>query len=360
MSRQAPSNERAGIATAVAILGRSQRVIRKMAAAGELPAALVGKRWTFDIAQLRGFVRHAARGRELKLSAPTGRTFAEIVDAWRPFIERNVAATTVKRYEASLRQLRPFLDGIHLNQVDGPLVAEIVRRRQMLRLRNASIRRDLTALSSVIKYAVNQGWCADDPVLPHMKALRERRDPIVLPDIKDVQLVLAHASGMFAKLIEAAAKTGARQEELASARCKQVDPTRGTLEVIGKGNRRRTIDLRPLGAFDAIVSLPLAPAEAWLFRDKSGSRFLHVASQFSRLVGKVAEIAHASGKQFRRFRFHDLRHLYAVTWLKSGRGLYTLQHQLGHRSIATTEIYLQFLPADQARAVKDGAKPGSG
>jgi integrase len=37
--------------------------------------------------------------------------------------------------------------------------------------------------------------------------------------------------------------------------------------------------------------------------------------------------------QFRRFRFHDLRHLHAVQWLQSGRSIYSLQQRLGHTSL---------------------------
>ena len=33
------------------------------------------------------------------------RSFSEVIDAWRVFIKRNVASSTAKRYEVSLRQL---------------------------------------------------------------------------------------------------------------------------------------------------------------------------------------------------------------------------------------------------------------
>jgi hypothetical protein len=60
---------------------------------------------------------------------------------------------------------------------------------------------------------------------------------------------------------------------------------------------------------------------------------------------------------FRPFRFHDLRHLHAITWLKSGRSIYELQHRLGHASIKTTEGYLEagYLAYDEIERAK--AKP---
>ncbi len=58
---------------------------------------------------------------------------------------------------------------------------------------------------------------------------------------------------------------------------------------------------------------------------------------------------------FRRFRFHDLRHRFAVDYLRSGRGsLYDLQQEMGHTSIKVTEGYLVFLTAEEKAQAKDG------
>ena len=55
---------------------------------------------------------------------------------------------------------------------------------------------------------------------------------------------------------------------------------------------------------------------------------------------------------FRPFRFHDLRHLHAVTWLKDGRSIYDLQNRLGHTSIKTTEMYRRYLTPNEERVSK--------
>jgi len=59
-----------------------------------------------------------------------------------------------------------------------------------------------------------------------------------------------------------------------------------------------------------------------------------------------------------RFRFHDLRHLHAVEWLRSGRSIYTLQHRLGHDSIKATEVYLKYLAPEEQQRVR-GLAPGT-
>ncbi len=62
-----------------------------------------------------------------------------------------------------------------------------------------------------------------------------------------------------------------------------------------------------------------------------------------------------SGGQFRPFRFHDLRHLFAVEYLRELRGtIYSLQQELGHTSIKTTEGYLAYLTPSEQQAAKHG------
>jgi mRNA-degrading endonuclease RelE of RelBE toxin-antitoxin system len=53
--------------------------------------------------------------------------------------------------------------------------------------------------------------------------------------------------------------------------------------------------------------------------------------------------------EYERFPFHNLRHLHAVEWLQSGRSIYDLQHRLGHTSLKTTEMYLEFLTPEEKR-----------
>jgi integrase/recombinase XerD len=280
------------------------------------------------------------------------RSFADVLEAWGKAIVRQVSATRAARYAVSLGQLQPFLDGRHFDEIDGACVAEIIRQRTAHGVTNATIKRDLVALSSVIGFAIDQGWREDNPVLARMRRLKERRDPIVLPESVHIGMVIAMAPGMFAQMIEAAWKTGARQEELAGARRGQIDHARRELSLIGKGNKRRTISLDPFDGYDVLRALPAALAGAHIFWHDSGERYANVASRFREIVKRTAADAKKRGVDFRPFCFHHLRHRHAVDWLLSGRSIYDLQHRLGHSSIKTTEVYLAFLTPEQTRQVK--------
>jgi integrase/recombinase XerD len=89
-----------------------------------------------------------------------------------------------------------------------------------------------------------------------------------------------------------------------------------------------------------------------LFWHSDGEDYKNFASQFSAIVERTAEWARENGVDFRPFRFHDLRHLHAVSWLKDGGSIYDLQNRLGHTSIKTTEIYCRYLTPEEERVAK--------
>lgn len=297
------------------------------------------------------------------------RLFNDAVEQWLPFIDREISRKTVRRYKTSLRILLPRLDGLYLDEIDKKLVGEIVEWRRIptvpagkkkaIRISNATIKRDLTALSSVLDFAVDHDWIENNQVMawlrPQMRKktrLRERRDPIVLPSHEDVQRLIDRAPGLFASLIEAAWRTGARLDELVNARRTQVHHSRRQLTVIGKRNKQRVIDLDGWGYEDVFMPIPGTLASPWLFWHHDGQPYRTASGRFRKIVESVAKQAQKQEQSFRPFRFHDLRHLHAVDWLKSGRSIYDLQKRLGHSSLLTTEMYLEYLTPEEAEIVK--------
>jgi integrase/recombinase XerD len=282
------------------------------------------------------------------------RAFASVLEAWEPHITRQVAPNTAARYAVSMGQLQPFLDGLYLDEVTGALIAEIIHKRQSQSVSNATIRRDLVALSSVMGYAIDQGWREDNPVLARLGRLKERRDPIVLPDANDIHRVIARAPTMFSKLIDAAWMTGCRLDELVYATHSRLDHRNKQLTIIGKGNKLRVIDLTDWGFERIFARLPVKLGKPWLFWHHGGEPYKTASGRFKTLVKSCVRSAQKQEQHFRPFRFHDLRHRHAVDWLKSGRSIYDLQQHLGHSSVKTTEIYLTYLTGQEQRTVKYG------
>jgi integrase/recombinase XerD len=285
------------------------------------------------------------------------RSFAEVIAAWAPWIEARCGAKTVQRYACSLDQWSPYLDGRKLSDLTPRFVADVVRARQAGGVTNATIKRDLVAVSSVMTFAMAQGWRDDNPTMPAMRITKEKRTPIILPQAAHIDLVIARCPGMIADVVRTAIATGAREDELISAERHQVNHTLKEMTLIGKGRKTRVVDLIPFGGYPLLAPLPAAIGSSFLFWHSGGENYKNFASQFAAIVGRTADWAKASGVNFRPFRFHDLRHLHAVNWLKDGRSIYLLQQRLGHSSIKVTELYLQFLTAEQQLMVKGLGPP---
>ncbi|KRR25954.1 site-specific integrase [Bradyrhizobium retamae] len=315
------------------------------------------------------------------------RTFSEALDGWGKHIAEQISPKTFDRYLTSLDVLARHLDGLYIDELDKALVGSIVEnrrdvpavpkgRKHPVTASIATIKRDLTALSSVCDWMVDEGWRDDNPVMAWLKPggrrksrLKERRDPIVLPDLRHVQMVIERAPALFADLIRAALKTGARLDELVKADRAHLDRERKQLTVIGKRNKLRVIDLVDDGedfGFECLSALPASIETKALFwhRAEAGKRarlgqrkaerYRQASSNFGRIVEAVAGQAQKQDQDFRPFAFHHLRHLHAVNWLKSGRSIYVLQGRLGHTSIKTTEMYLTYLTPEEVQIVTLG------
>lgn len=281
-------------------------------------------------------------------------TWEDAVLAWGDHIATQAGPRTVQRYAVSLGQMEPYLLGMYLDEIDRSTVAEIVRKRRAKGVSVATIRRDLTALSSVLGFCIDEEWRTDNPALDRLKRLKERRDPITLPEAAHIRRVVERAPGNFAKLIEAARLTGCRQAELVTAERRQIDHDRRQFTVIGKGRKLRTIDLSP-EAYAVFASITPNLRTKAIFWHGAGTAYANVSSRFAAFVRSAQKSAQGEGVEFRPFRFHDLRHLFAVEYLKQGRGtIYDLKAYLGHTSVSTTEIYLRYLTPAEALAATHG------
>lgn len=300
--------------------------------------------------------------------------YEDMAAAWlERHIMHQVGSKTAKRYASSLTQLDPFLKDIFWDEIDREKVGTIVDARRADGVHPRSIRNDLTALSSVFKFAqLDDG---ENPALFWYKRIKVKREPIVLPDIRHVDRVIKRCPPGLASIARAAMLTGCRQEELVTAEVSRLDVARRQLTVIGKGNKLRTLEIDS-AACDYLAGLPKALGCRWLFwhpeplRDVTNrivkghytsEPYRNVSSRFSGKVRdelaaaeKAADKAGHAHPDFRLFRFHDLRHLFAVNWLKAGRSIYDLQQHLGHTSVKTTEIYLEYLTPEEKRSVMYG------
>jgi integrase/recombinase XerC len=141
-------------------------------------------------------------------------------------------------------------------------------------------------------------------------------------------------------ILEVLYATGARVSELCGLDFSDVDYSRNTIRVLGKGNKERTI---PLGnpAMKALDSW-IKDARALVATDKSGAAiFLGARGKRidQRTVRTIVYEALSALEGVERMGPHALRHSAATHLLEGGADLRTVQEILGHASLATTQIY---------------------
>jgi integrase len=247
---------------------------------------------------------------------------------------------TAKRYLCSFRMVDPILGDMHLDEIDGRVLAKIAGRKGAS---NATRRRDLTAVSQVLRGAASWGWIEANAARTYDRGvIPERRDPIRLPTDDEIAALISACPAMLRAMVTVLLGTGMRLEEAAGLERRNVDFARKVITLDRtKTSRPRAIPMTDTVA-GTIQALPVRLGCSYVFWHDQGERYLNLSSRPA-AIGKKAGVA---------FRRHDLRHRYAVDYLKAGGSIYTLQQLLGHRSIRTTEIYLDYLTPDEQLVAK--------
>lgn len=311
--------------------------------------------------------RLAARREEIEdqaiygIAGPIG--WPDAVVSWNDSIGDSLGDRTFKRYAVSLRQLRGFFDHLSVQELGLDTLKEMIKARKRAGVKNATIRRDLTAASSVFNHCVDEGWIAENPAtaLNRRRIVPERVARIELPREEMIVQIFARLPDRMRDLFEFTRETGLRLDEVTSVKHSAVDRQERVLTVEnGKGEKVRAIPLST--AAEAIIDRqPRYIGKPWAFWQSKGLRITGVSSRLAGYIRRMAQKAARDGVEFQGFSHHDFRHLFAVEYLRRSRGsIYDLQGELGHDSISTTERYLAFLTPDQARAAKSGvAQRGS-
>lgn len=287
-------------------------------------------------------------------TSPPWHTWTEAVTKWEAeVLPGAVKPGVAKRYKVSIGQLAATFGGSTMETISAQTVAAYVSSRAG-KATNATIRRDLTALSRLLAACIAWGWRQDNPARAYDRSLvRERRDVVHPPTPEEVAKLLAFAPPGVSAVLRLLHETGVRENEAVTLERFQVDSARRQIVLTRtKTSRPRTIAwTTPPGG--ATRALSLGGQDGFLFRSERGGPYANFAVSARDAMRRLVEHEAAEGRVFRRFRVHDLRHAFAVRWLKAGGSIYALSRHLGHSSITTTEKhYLGFLTYEEQEAVR--------
>jgi integrase len=275
---------------------------------------------------------------------PDSPSFKAAVVRWASeILPGAVKPAVAKRYLVSIGQLEATFGDMRIDQITPVTISDYIGKRSQIAT-NATIRRDLTALSRLLAACVAWGWRQDNPARFYDRSIiRERRDPISPPRREEIDAVINAAPEGMAAILRLLEQTGMRENEAVTLEARDVDWNAHKITLTRtKTSRPRTLDWRTPGG-DAGTVLETLEGTGPLFLTEGGQPYRNFSSNFGQLMRRL---------EVRRFRVHDLRHAFAIRWLRNGGDIYELSHHLGHTSVKTTEVYLGHISSRRLVAQK--------
>jgi len=267
-------------------------------------------------------------------------------------LERGLSSHTVDAYTGDLESLfaSAAVSGIRrLDEIDLTAVRSWLATMQAAGASPATIRRRGSAVRSFFRWACRTELTPTDPTAALGSPKLPKRLPR-MPSINDMRTVMTAVIDRAGEsdtpmarrdvaVLEVLYGGGVRVSELCGLDIDDMDWDRGTVKVLGKGDKQRVV---PLGqpAWDALRAwlavrpgVATAQSGAAVFLGERGTRL------DPRVARRVVHAAMAAAPEAPDIGPHGLRHAMATHLLEGGADLRSVQEMLGHASLATTQLY---------------------
>ena len=263
-------------------------------------------------------------------------------------LEAGTSANTVHNYMRDIRRLASHASrrGAHgPDAVTAAQLREFIYDLKDLGLAPATIRRQISAIRTYYRFLVGEAHATRDPSERLESPKQWRRVPTVLTVAEVERLVVTPNAveplGIRDRaLLELEYATGVRVSELVGLQLQHILYQDGLARVFGKGSKERIVPVgrRALGA----VALYAREIRPLLDRTSGGGTlFLNARGTPLSRVGAWGVIKRAARQAgiAKRVTPHTLRHTFATHLLEGGADLRAVQEMLGHRDLATTQLY---------------------
>lgn len=297
----------------------------------------------------------------------------ELIKSFLDFLklEKNYSVNTLLAYEDDLVQFNRFLtnhfqsDNFELSAVDNVTIRLFLGELVESDFAKKSIVRKLAAVRSLYKYLIKKGIIKSNPTIniPTPKVPKKLPTFLEEPSI-DRMLNLPDTStveGLRDKaILELLYSTGIRLSELIGLNLDNIEWSKETIKVLGKGKKSRIVPFgskskdalrKYLERRDELISdLTKKSSINSVFLSNRGLRIYPkgvylIVNKYIRLVSDVEKKSP-----------HVLRHSFATHLLNRGADLKAVKELLGHESLSTTQIYTH-VTVDRLKRVYDQAHP---
>lgn len=287
-----------------------------------------------------------------------------------------MSSNTIDAYGRDLSQFFEFLEraGIGgLASVDHKVLRSFLANQQTRGYSRTTVARRCACLRSFFSYLVEKEAIDKDPAATLSFPVKGRHLPRFLTEREAATLAdeagSARADGRGRRgaqgepglrdsaIIEMLYATGVRVGELTGIRLGDIDLDTGIVRVVGKGDRERVVIAGEpaMAALDRYLK-ELRPVLASRAGYEGDVVFLGERGkpldqrQVRRIVDRVFKATVGGGG----LSPHTLRHSFATHMLAGGADLRSVQELLGHKNVATTQIYTHLTRAEIRKAYDAG------
>ena len=286
-------------------------------------------------------------------------------------VERGLSPNTLQAYRRDLKRYWAFLarrsirDARDVSQADvEAFVAAQSRRttRSGERMRPTSVNRTLAAVRSLHAFLVREGETDTDPAagVVRPKVPRALPHPLTRDDVERLLSAPVGAEPVALRdraVLELLYGAGLRISELIGLDVDDLELEEGSVRVVGKGDKERSVPLGSYGcdAVDAYLrrgrpTLAGPRTRGALLLNQRGGRLTRQGA--AQILAKHVKAAGIST----RVTPHSLRHSFATHLLEGGADVRVVQELLGHASVTTTQIYT-LVTEDHLREVYYSSHP---
>jgi integrase/recombinase XerC len=276
-------------------------------------------------------------------------------------VERNVSNHTLRAYRADLEQFLIFWERLSKKELKADSSLNQVVRRFVLslfykKIAKTTLARKLSCMRSLARFLRGQGINIDlnikspriEKKLPKVLTVDEIFYLLDKLKPEDLPSRFPHRDRAIFELMYA---TGVRCSELSGMKLSNVDFNQKSICVFGKGRKERIVLFGDKAK--SVLETYLEKERSFMVGDQEDSGFLFLNYSGSQLtvrsVQRVFEMFRKFLKVDRELTPHKVRHSFATHLLNQGVDLRVIQELLGHKTLATTEIYTHVSPAELAQ-----------
>jgi len=272
--------------------------------------------------------------------------------------ERNLAVNTRRSYRDTLCQLLPFVSGRLHKAVDRLAVVDVSPQLVRAFLSNVEVNRGcgiatrnqrLAAIHALARFVGEHSpehvaWCAQVRCVPYKKGTHaavpyldkaEIDALLACPDRRTDQGCRDYALLLFLY------NTGTRASEAAELNVGDLHLDQASVDILGKGRKRRQCPLWPATVHELRVLVSNRPRQEHVFLNRCAQPITRFG--IHALVERTAARAQdrAPSLATKRVSPHCIRHSTATHLLSAGVDINTVRAWLGHASLDTTNVYAE-------------------